>query len=145
MKPITEEQREQLISLARIEISRWKLPSDKQYMVDLMEIALASLTAVRHQWSNGCNLWVPRALRYLAENERPGGGNSYFNTEHLYQLARELELSMPSPLYTAPPVTVIKFDDIVAALSKSEEAQDLSPSQQTAVSEDIVKYLNGLS
>lgn len=31
------------------------------------------------------------ALRYLAERPRPDGGSSRFNSEHLYQLADELE------------------------------------------------------
>ncbi|WP_185667918.1 hypothetical protein [Kluyvera sichuanensis] len=43
------------------------------------------------QWVNGCSKTVPAALRYLAENERPSGGESTFNTAHLYQLAREVE------------------------------------------------------
>ena len=45
MKPITEQERQDLIAYARIEISRWVNISDKRYMSDLMEIALASLTA----------------------------------------------------------------------------------------------------
>lgn len=50
-------------------------------------------------WRNGCNKSVPEALRYLAENPRPIGGESSFNTAHLYQLAREIELMAEAPLY----------------------------------------------
>ncbi|ENZ7769447.1 TPA: DUF550 domain-containing protein [Klebsiella pneumoniae] len=50
-------------------------------------------------WGNGCDKTVPAALRYLAENERPFGGESRFNAAHLYQLAREIELMAEAPLY----------------------------------------------
>lgn len=46
-------------------------------------------------WVNNCNESVPAALRFLAESPRPNTGNSRYNTEHLYQLAREIELSSP--------------------------------------------------
>lgn len=36
--------RQQLAALCRIEIRRWQSVSDKQYMVDLLELALAALT-----------------------------------------------------------------------------------------------------
>ncbi|HIF0960422.1 TPA: hypothetical protein ACXYR6_005400, partial [Klebsiella pneumoniae] len=50
-------------------------------------------------WGNGCDKTVPAALRFLAENERPFGGESRFNAAHLYQLAREIELMAEAPLY----------------------------------------------
>ncbi|WP_373559989.1 DUF550 domain-containing protein [Klebsiella pneumoniae] len=57
-------------------------------------------------WGNGCDKTVPAALRFLAENERPLGGESRFNAAHLYQLAREIELMAEAPLYRhAQPVT----------------------------------------
>ena len=43
------------------------------------------------QWPNYCLETAIEALRYLAENERPDGGNSSFNSEHLYQIADEIE------------------------------------------------------
>ncbi|MCX3408802.1 hypothetical protein [Raoultella ornithinolytica] len=59
-------------------------------------------------WINGCNKSVPAALRYLAENPRPIGGESSFNTAHLYQLAREIELMAEAPLYRyAQPAPVV--------------------------------------
>ena len=66
---------------------------------ELARIALATMDSEPVAWSNGCNKSVPAALRYLAENQRPRGGESSFNTAHLYQLAREIELMAEAPLY----------------------------------------------
>ena len=60
---------------------------------------LAAMDSEPVTWINGCNKSVPTALRYLAENPRPIGGESSFNTAHLYQLAREIELMAEAPLY----------------------------------------------
>lgn len=40
---------------------------------------------------NGCMVSAAKALRYLANNERPIGGEQTFNAEHLFQIAGELE------------------------------------------------------
>jgi len=45
MPVLTEQERENLIALARIEVKRWDIADGKQYMVELMNIALAALTA----------------------------------------------------------------------------------------------------
>lgn len=49
MQAYTEEQRAELIGLCRIEVRRWKAAAEavpeKKYMVELMETALAALTA----------------------------------------------------------------------------------------------------
>lgn len=42
---------------------------------------------------NGCMRQAAKALRYLANNERPIGGQESFNLEHLLQIAEELELT----------------------------------------------------
>lgn len=65
----------------------------------LARIALDAMDSEPVAWINGCNKSVPAALRYLAENPRPIGGESSFNTAHLYQLAREIELMAEAPLY----------------------------------------------
>ncbi|WP_256663071.1 hypothetical protein [Klebsiella grimontii] len=68
----------------------------------IKELARIALTALDNEpvaWSNGCNKSVPAALRYLAENPRPIGGESSFNTAHLYQMAREIELMAEATLY----------------------------------------------
>lgn len=66
---------------------------------ELASMALAAMDSEPVAWINGCNKSVPAALRYLAENPRPIGGESSFNTAHLYQLAREIELMAEAPLY----------------------------------------------
>lgn len=66
---------------------------------ELARMALAALDSEPVAWGNGCDKTVPAALRYLAENDRPSGGESSFNTAHLYQLAREIELMAGAPLY----------------------------------------------
>ncbi|HGD3605916.1 hypothetical protein RF104_18295 [Klebsiella aerogenes] len=63
------------------------------------KLALAAMDSEPVAWLNGCNKSVPAALRYLAENPRPIGGESSFNTAHLYQLAREIELMAEGTLY----------------------------------------------
>ncbi|WP_213342203.1 DUF551 domain-containing protein [Klebsiella aerogenes] len=66
---------------------------------ELARMALAAMDSEPVVWLNGCNKSVPAALRYLAENPRPIGGESSFNTAHLYQLAREIELMAEGTLY----------------------------------------------
>lgn len=48
----------------------------------------------RKIWNNGCATKVPEALRFLAEHDRPQGGQQSFNSEHLYQLADEIEAAV---------------------------------------------------
>lgn len=40
---------------------------------------------------NGCMKVAAKALRYLADHERPNGGEQNYNAAHLYQLADELD------------------------------------------------------
>lgn len=42
-------------------------------------------------WRNGCDRTAPAALRYLAQNERPRGGEELYNSAHLLQIADEIE------------------------------------------------------
>ncbi|HHC2407303.1 hypothetical protein VAJ50_19680 [Klebsiella pneumoniae] len=90
----------------------------------LFEIALAAMNGEPVTWGNGCDKTVPAALRYLAENERPFGGESRFNAAHLYQLAREIELMAEAPLYRhAQPVPVVpKSIGVREAISALESA-----------------------
>ncbi|MGP7665846.1 hypothetical protein ACTZVH_14255 [Klebsiella pneumoniae] len=83
----------------------------------LFEIALAAMNGEPVTWGNGCDKTVPAALRYLAENERPFGGESRFNAAHLYQLAREIELMAEAPLYRHAQQPVVP-DDVLDALQK---------------------------
>ncbi|HBM2949031.1 TPA: hypothetical protein LVK80_005664, partial [Klebsiella michiganensis] len=89
----------------------------------LTERVLACLPEVDSKpvaWSNGCNKSVPAALRYLAEKPRPRGGESSFNTAHLYQLAREIELMAEAPLYRHAQQPVVP-DAFIAAIEKEQD------------------------
>lgn len=68
-------------------------------MKELQERRKAERDSEPVAWSNGYNKSVPAALRYLAEKPRTIGGESSFNTAHLYQLAREIEFMAEAPLY----------------------------------------------
>ncbi|MDU6584631.1 MAG: hypothetical protein E6503_12745 [Klebsiella michiganensis] len=76
---------------------------------ELKEHRKAAMDSEPVAWINGCNKSVPAALRYLAENPRPIGGESSFNTAHLYQLAREIELMAEAPLYRHAQQPVVPF------------------------------------
>lgn len=55
------------------------------------------------KWWNNCNETVPAALRFLAEHDRPDGGEQRYNSLHLHQLAGEIERMAKMPMYTTPP------------------------------------------
>lgn len=98
------------------EIAREEILADLQ----LAEYALARLEGVDSEpvaWGNGCDKTVPAALRYLAENERPFGGESRFNAAHLYQLAREIELMAEAPLYRHTQPAPVVPDDVSGPLA----------------------------
>jgi len=72
---------------------------------DIMTMARQLLAGLEQEpvaWPNHCDSTIPAALRFLAEKPRPIYGNSPCNTEHLYQLAREIEAMARRPLYAAP-------------------------------------------
>lgn len=50
MPVLSEQERQELIGLATIEVKRWEIADGKQYMVELMNIALAALTAKPVAW-----------------------------------------------------------------------------------------------
>lgn len=90
-------------------------PSSRQSVLDFICHEMEKLDAPQRvaqgeavKWWNGCDRTVPAALRYLANNPRPQGGQSDFNAEHLYQLAAEIERMARTPLYTAPQVEAKK-------------------------------------
>lgn len=94
-----EQQRQILIDTAKHIISRDNTSPYSENLREIARIALSAMDSEPVAWSNGCNKSVPAALRYLAENPRPIGGESSFNTAHLYQMAREIELMAEAPLY----------------------------------------------
>ena len=63
-------------------------------------------------WFNGCDRTVPEALRYLADNDRPRGGEDRFNSIHLLQLADEIERVACTKLTFQP---AIKLEPTVGA------------------------------
>ncbi len=94
--------RERLETLANAEYCKSNPGAWLLGLKEVNELACMALAAMDSEpviWNNGCNKSVPAALRYLAENPRPIGGESSFNTAHLYQLAREIELMAEAPLY----------------------------------------------
>lgn len=61
-------------------------------------------------WPNECSRTVPEALRFLANHERPSGGEDRFNSLHLIQLASEIERMASKPLYAAPVTAALGID-----------------------------------
>ncbi|HBQ7336473.1 TPA: hypothetical protein L8Q21_002440 [Klebsiella pneumoniae] len=106
---------------------------------ELARMALAAMDSDPVEWINGCNKSVPAALRYLAENPRPIGGESSFNTAHLYQLAREVELMAEAPLYRhAQPVVP---DGLVKAVEFYEQVKRENPPVETGAWKDAVDWV----
>lgn len=105
----------QISNATLIRLIRWADEHKSHYvsaaLQELQERRKASGEAIPVAWPNGCDKTAPAALRYLAENVRPAGGESMFNTAHLYQLARELELMAGHELYRrAPPPLKLAAD-----------------------------------
>lgn len=99
-------------TIAELESVRDEIPfgidTNSELELAAFKMALAAMDSEPVEWLNGCNKSVPAALRYLAENPRPIGGESSFNTAHLYQLAREIELMAEGTLYRhAQPAPVV--------------------------------------
>lgn len=132
MKPITEQERQELIAYARIEISRWVNIPDKIYMSELMEIALASLTA------------EPEVSEI--ESVHPENGNTIIHLRRggLKNISSEdiaeYEMIETEKFYTAPPVQVIEFPNYVT--DKEGNVDEFSSGFNMAI--DAVKHLNGI-
>lgn len=100
MREVTKENlTAQIDRLYRIKEEQGQLSMNNEYTLQAYEMLLATMNTEPVEWLNGCNKTIPAALRYLAENPRPIGGESSFNTAHLYQLAREIELMAEAPIY----------------------------------------------
>ncbi|HBQ1377747.1 TPA: hypothetical protein MCA64_003442 [Klebsiella pneumoniae] len=106
----------------------------------LARMALAAMDSEPVVWNNGCNKSVPAALRYLAENPRPIGGESSFNTAHLYQLAREIELMAEAPLYRHTQQQVVP-DGLVKAVEFYEQVKRENPPVETGAWKDAVDWV----
>lgn len=66
-------------------------PGEALAILDRFVSSVAQAAATGSIWPNGCDRTAPAALRYLADNTRPAGGEQHYNTEHLLQIADELE------------------------------------------------------
>lgn len=60
-------------------------------LLELLECDRENRAHYTSIFPNGCDRTVPEALRYLATNPRPQGGEQRFNGMHLEQLAGEIE------------------------------------------------------
>ena len=75
-------------------------------------------------WPNGCNETSVKALRYLAEQKRPIGGSDMYNTEHLYMIARELEIMSNQHLYSKEYVSAL-LAELKSSQAIADEYQQL--------------------
>lgn len=110
-------------------------------MAKVMSEHLAALSAMDSEpvaWSNGCNKSVPAALRYLAEKPRPIGGESSFNTAHLYQLAREIEFMAEAPLYRHAQQSVVDADDNFYSWFGREWQENYQHNQYTTAAKQML-------
>lgn len=69
----------------------------REELVQRYKLNRAGVDGWPDDWKrNGYNnvlLQASQALSYLAEKPRPGGGEARFNSEHLHQLAREIQMT----------------------------------------------------
>ena len=95
------------------------------------------------KWWNGCDSTVPAALRFLTNNERPIGGESRFNAEHLYQLAGEIERMAKTRLYAAAPDFEQLVQANVAVVAQRDHALEVRDnlSRQLRSAEERVREL----
>jgi hypothetical protein len=63
----------------------------REALAILQRFVTAAEKPPSNTWPNCCYSTAPMALRHLAKNERPSGGEAHFNTAHLLQIADELE------------------------------------------------------
>lgn len=70
-------------------------------------------------WPNGCSRTVPAALRYLSSKPRPSGGEQHYNSEHLLQLANEIERAVANSSQIQPQ-PVLSFKEMLAQVSDDE-------------------------
>ncbi|UXO69951.1 hypothetical protein [Pantoea dispersa] len=98
--PAMTDERRQLAALCKIEIKRWQAASESnpnmRYMVELMEIALAALTAEPVAYTDAEEL----------ETLRKGSFADMFTPHEAYK-----EDPLWMPLYTSPPAPVLRVPD----------------------------------
>ncbi|MDD9638915.1 hypothetical protein [Klebsiella michiganensis] len=105
---------------------------------ELARMALSAMDSEPVAWGNGCDKTVPAALRYLAENERPFGGESRFNAAHLYQLAREIESMSKVSFYRHAQQPVVDADDNFYSWFGREWAENYQYNQYTTAAKQML-------
>lgn len=74
---------------------------------------------------NGCETSAIEALRYLANNPRPKGGQEHYNAEHLLQIADELEASLkPQSKEVRVTIEIKGLDPLVVEYEKHDFMQE---------------------
>jgi len=71
--------------------TRTEIELERKRRADLAQRAASVPAQSGFKWPNGCDRTIPAALRYLAQNPRPSGGEDHYNGMHLMQLADEME------------------------------------------------------
>lgn len=92
------------------------------------------------QWVNGCDQTVPQALRYLANHNRPAGGQELFNAEHLFQLADEIERMASKPLYAA--AGVVQADSAAAKVASLQRTVKTLRAKLSAAVDELARSRN---
>lgn len=89
------ENEELIRRIDELEKSHAQVIQSRNHYKRMLEEGLKDLRALKmsSDWINNCDQTVPAALRYLADNPRPAGGNSSYNAEHLIALAHEIQLT----------------------------------------------------
>lgn len=102
IRTLTKEQRDAIVYDGRNKTSRDLADWWEEHQEADCAHALAA-TKREAVWFNGCDRTAIEALRYLADNERPRGGEDRFNAIHLLQIADELERSIAQLGKMEPP------------------------------------------
>lgn len=114
--PAMTEERRQLAALCKIEIKRWQAASESnpnmRYMVELMEIALAALTAEPVKTKLKYSSALPKFIGDTNEVESVhcwvhGDTPEFATNEEAYAEAQK----MTGDLYTAPPAPVLRVPE----------------------------------
>lgn len=91
---VTDMNANEAVTLPRFLAANFLRSTDVPRFKRILEAALAAPQPPAVAWINHCDRQAISALRYLAYNDRQMAGSGSFNTEHLLQIAEELERSI---------------------------------------------------
>lgn len=105
---MTNEHKDALTGLCKVEIKRWKVASESnpnmRYMVELMEVALAALTAQPDEWQHSAE--AAEAKLAELENQDPVADVVPWNHPNIPERTCDVNLRLldikPGPLFTRP-------------------------------------------